>query len=125
MKTDYLYQRAKQFLSASKLNYEREFYDLSAIAVEESLYMILNAKLVDLGVEIPWYLDFEGLFRVLSKYAKIEIKDKEMIKTLNEIRIKLGYTIPLELDKEKIEKLIEFAEKVMEQLESTPLNSTL
>lgn len=117
MRTEHLYRRAKQFLLASKFNYEKEFYDISAIAVEEALYMILNAKLIELGFNIPWYLDFEGLFRVLSNHTKIEIKDKEMIKILNEIRIKLGYTIPIELDKEKVERLIEFGEYVMKQLE--------
>ncbi|ARM76711.1 HEPN domain-containing protein [Acidianus manzaensis] len=117
MKTDYLYQRAKEFLLASEFNYDKEFYDLSAIAVEEALYMVLNAKLLDLGVNIPWYLDFEGLFRILSKYSTIKVNDKEIIKMLNEIRIKLGYSIPLELDKEKIRKLIDFADNFMKQIE--------
>ncbi|AWR97919.1 HEPN domain-containing protein [Acidianus sulfidivorans JP7] len=117
MKTEYLYQRARQFLSASKYNYDKEFYDISAIAVEEALYMALNAKLLDLGVNIPWYLDFEGLFRILSKYSTIKVNEKEMIKRLNEIRIKLGYSIPLELDKENVKQLIDFAEKIMEQID--------
>ncbi|MDT7862344.1 MAG: HEPN domain-containing protein [Saccharolobus sp.] len=122
MNLDFLYERAYNFLNASKFNFFHGFYEVSVMAAEEALYILLNASLLKLGVDIPWYLDFDGLLRILAKYTnnialeEIRIKEKEIVRTLTDIRIRMGYSIPLEIDKEKTEKILNFTEKIFSLL---------
>ncbi|QGA53457.1 HEPN domain-containing protein [Sulfolobus sp. E5-1-F] len=122
MNLEPLLQKANELLRASKFNFNSGFYEIAAIAAEESLYLILNATLIKLGADIPWYLDFDALFRVISRYsnndrlAEIRIKERDSIRLLDEIKIRLGYSIPLELDGKDVEKLIMFSEKIFDLL---------
>jgi len=83
---------------------------------------MLNATLIKLGADIPWYLDFDVLFRVVSRYShddrlsEIRIKERDIIRLLDDIKIRLGYSIPLELNEKDIEKLIAFSEKMFDLL---------
>ncbi|MCH4815389.1 MAG: HEPN domain-containing protein [Saccharolobus sp.] len=122
MNLEPLFQRANELLRASKFNFNSGFYEIAAIAAEESLYLMLNATLIKLGADIPWYLDFDGLFRVISRYShddrlsEIRIKERDIIRLLDDIKIRLGYSIPLELNEKDIEKLITFSEKMFDLL---------
>ncbi len=117
-----LFQRANELLRASKFNFNSGFYEIAAIAAVESLYLLLNATLIRIGADIPWYLDFDGLFRVISRYsnddriAEIRIKERDIISLLDDIKIRLGYSIPLELNEKDTEKLIKFAERIFDLL---------
>ncbi|WP_338603752.1 HEPN domain-containing protein [Sulfolobus tengchongensis] len=122
MNLDPLYKKAYHLLDASKFNFDNGFYDISAIAVEESLYILLNITLLKLGADIPWYLDFDGLFRVIFRYTgdenigEIRMKNKNLIRLLDDIKVRLGYSVPIELSKNDVKELITFADKIFDLL---------
>ncbi|BDC17204.1 HEPN domain-containing protein [Acidianus sp. HS-5] len=110
-----LYSRAKNFLDAAIYNMKGGYYDVSAILFSRAVYLVLVAKLLDSGVEIPWYLDFSGLFRLLQKKLKIEV-NKEFPKLLDTIRINDCYFTPVEINKEEIEELHKAVEELLNKL---------
>ncbi|MEM4084927.1 MAG: HEPN domain-containing protein [Saccharolobus sp.] len=122
MKLEPLYERAYQLLDASKFNFNHGFYEISVIASVQALYILINAKLIELGADIPWYLDFDGLFRILDKYtgnsqiSDIRRRESEIIKNLDEIKVRLGYSVPLDMNKEKAYLIITFVERVFKIL---------
>ncbi|BFH73766.1 HEPN domain-containing protein [Sulfurisphaera javensis] len=112
-------RKAIEYLKASKLNYENGFYDISVILAEEALYIFLVSNLLSYDVKIPWYLDFDGLFRILEKYNKNISKFREnkvMIRALDQIRIMFRYSVPHEIKKEEAEKILSFVEEVINSL---------
>ncbi len=130
MNVSQLYKRAYNFLKAAKFNYDNGYYDISIYATEEALYLFLNACIIERWNELPWYFDFDALLRATSRLLgineldNIRVAEKNIIKTLNEIRIRLGYSIPLETNKREAEELILFAEKIFEIVNKWKKEST-
>ncbi|TRM97079.1 DNA-binding protein [Sulfolobus sp. B1] len=120
MNVSQLYERAYNFLKAAKFNYDNGYYDISIYATEEALYLFLNACIIERWNELTWYFDFDALLRATSRLLSIDeldrirVTEKNLIKTLNEIRIRLGYSIPLESNKKEAEELMLFAERIFE-----------
>ena len=105
-----------EFLKASKLNFENGFYDISAFLAEEALHLYLVSSSLRHNVVVPWYLDFDSLLRILEKYEpkfKEIRKEKTMIKIFDQIRIEFRYSVPMKIDRETAEKVISFAESII------------
>lgn len=111
---------AEELLNASKLNFENGYYNVAVALAVESLYIHLLLCLLNHDVVIPWYLDFESMFRILEKFNdKIkEIRDtrRDFIFTLNDLRIKFRYSSPINLSKEEAKEIISFVEEVITML---------
>ncbi len=110
-----LYSRAKNFLDAAIYNMKGGYYETSAILFYKAVYLVLVAKLLEVGVEIPWYLDFSGLFRLLQKKLNIEV-EKEFPKLLDAIRINDCYFVPVEINEEEIKDLNKMVEELFKKL---------
>lgn len=112
-------ERKKQvveFLKASKLNFDNGFYYISALLAEEALHLHLVLILLDRGVVMPWYLDFDTLFRILEKHEEVYKefrKEKLLLKLLDQIRVEFRYSVPVKIDKDTARKIIDFTEKVI------------
>jgi HEPN domain-containing protein len=113
-----LYSRAKNFLEAAVYNMKGGYYDISAILFSRAVYLALVDKLLDSGVEIPWYLDFAGLFRLLKKKLKIDV-ESEFSELLDAIRIHDCYSTPIEINEVEIKELNEKVKDLFVKLNVT------
>lgn len=115
------YDKIKELIKASKFNFEHGFYNVSVVLAEEALYVFLVYQLLKYDVKIPWYLDFDGLLRILEKYntkASEFRKDRLLVKTLDQIRITFRYSIYEEIKKDEAEKILSFVENIINSLSS-------
>ena len=105
-----------EFLKAAKLSFENDFYDIAVFLAEEALHLYLVVSTLKHNVIFPWYLDFDSLLRILEKYEprfKGIREEKVMIKFFDQIRIEFRYSVPMKIDKETAEKVISFAESII------------
>ena len=111
-----LYSRAKNFLDAAVYNMKGGYYDVSAVLFSKAVYLVLVGKLLEAGVEIPWYLDFSGLFRLLKKKLNVEVDNKELPKILDLVRIEDCYLTPVEISRSDVEELSKEVEELFKKL---------
>ncbi|BFI74895.1 HEPN domain-containing protein [Sulfurisphaera ohwakuensis] len=111
--------KALEYLNASKLNFEHGFYDIASVLAEEALYLYLVTCLINHEVAIPWYLDFDGLLRILERHDnKISEfrKNRRIIKALDQIRIMFRYSSLISISRDDAKEIISFVESIINSL---------
>jgi len=73
---EYLLRRSRQFFETAEMQLEREFYDLAAFSLEQSLQLFLKAALLKLGLEYPRTHSVRRLLELLHEVTgREEIRD--------------------------------------------------
>lgn len=117
-----LKRRARAFLESAKFDFERKNYDLVLFHVEQFLQLYIKYLLY---LRLGDYPKTHSLTRLLKDLGKIYQEDilrnfyeenLEMINLLEEAYITSRY-IPREYDEEIAERVLKFADKVLEVME--------
>lgn len=113
-----LKERSRKFKDAAEFHFSRGDYDLAAFNLEQSLQLLLKAKLLEGGVEFPKIHGLRRLFLMLGesidkleKFKKFEARYSLEFASLEDAYITARY-FPREFKKEELERLKKFVEEV-------------
>ena len=113
-----LKERSRKFKDAAEFHFSRGDYDLAAFNLEQSLQLLLKAKLLEGGVEFPKIHGLRRLFLMLGesinkleKFKKFEARYSLDFANLEDAYITARY-FPREFKKEELERLKKFVEEV-------------
>jgi HEPN domain-containing protein len=113
-----LKERSKKFKDAAEFHFSRRDYDLAAFNLEQSLQLLLKARLLESGVEFPKIHGLRRLFLMLGesvdkleKFKKFEAKYSLEFASLEDAYITARY-FPREFKKEEVERLRKFVKEV-------------
>ncbi|MCD6470613.1 HEPN domain-containing protein [Candidatus Bathyarchaeota archaeon] len=83
---EYLLERSRRFYETTLLQIDREFYDLAAFSLEQSLQLYLKACLLKLGADYPRTHSVRRLLELIYEITK----HNSVKKLLNKFSVELG-----------------------------------
>ncbi|MEM0481254.1 MAG: HEPN domain-containing protein [Candidatus Aenigmatarchaeota archaeon] len=114
-----LKKRSEKFLKHAFEDFKEKDFDLCMFNTEQSIQLMLKAKILEFGVQFPKVNDIFELIETLEKFGvdlkNIKEKYKETIKNLNIAYIGSRY-LPISFSEEDAEKALGFAKELKEIL---------
>lgn len=118
-----LLKRSKEFKDAAEFHYSRKSFDLAAFNLEQALQLFLKANLLKKGIEFPKTRTLRKLFLLLGEslerleeFKAFVVENSLEFASLEDAYITARY-FPREFEKEEVERLKKFVEKVIEIVE--------
>ncbi len=117
----YLLRRSQEFYESAVMQFNRGFYGLAAFSLEQSLQLLLKAKLLECGAGYPRVHGVRRLLSILSEIIKGEGRDALMevlrrysleLALLEDVYITARY-VPKEFTAEDVRKLRKVVDEVM------------
>jgi len=117
----YLLKRSQEFYESAMMQFNRGFYGLAAFSLEQSLQLLLKAKLLECGAGYPRVHGVRKLLKLLSEVIEGSGKDalEEVLRKyslelalLEDIYITARY-VPKEFTADDVRKLRKVVDEVM------------
>lgn len=118
----YLLKRSQEFYESAMMQFNRGFYGLAAFSLEQSLQLLLKAKLLECGAGYPRVHGVRKLLKLLSEIIEGDGKDvlEEVLRKyslelalLEDIYITARY-VPKEFTADDVRRLKKVVDEVME-----------
>ncbi len=114
---EYLLERSRRFYETALTQIEREFYDLAAFSLEQSLQLYLKACLLKLGIDYPRTHSVRRLLELIHEFTGC----REIRELLSKFSVELGALedvyimsryVPRSYSCEEVERLKKVVEEV-------------
>ena len=114
---EYLLERSRRFYETALTQIEREFYDLAAFSLEQSLRLYLKACLLKLGMDYPRTHSVRRLLELIHEFTG----RREIRELLSKFSVELGALedvyimsryVPRSYSFEEVERLKKVVEEV-------------
>ena len=118
----YLLKRSQEFYESAMMQFNRGFYGLAAFSLEQSLQLLLKAKLLECGAGYPRVHGVRKLLKLLSEIIEGDGKNvlEEVLRKyslelalLEDIYITARY-VPKEFTADDVRRLKKVVDEVME-----------
>ncbi len=121
---EYLIRRSKRFYETALMQIDKEFYDLAAFSLEQSLQLYLKAVLLKRGFDYPRTHSVKRLLELIYEISG----ENEIIRLLNDYMIELALLedvyitsryISREYSREEVLKLKKVVDEVIKTVRET------